>query len=235
MTSMRIWHAHLFSLLLISTKIPFLFSLTSQRVSEFRTSPACETRVLEFSSRRRSILFSSEYDDTDFAEDFEDDEKMEALSFLASPLSQLRSDEEEALYRGPFSRKKNWLEKSTDEVLDMENLPLGDLSEDDVESITGLMAAWVRRRSVEAALVVERLLKRVVDDMRAHNAGVHVTARMYTIVSGNFFFCWQLLRYLYCSLGYSYLSLSHFDEETGNRCLGEEWSTRGSSTGSAYP
>jgi hypothetical protein len=112
---------------------------------------------------------------------------METSSLLASPLSQLRSDEEEALYRGTFSRSENWLEKATDEILAMENLPLGDLSEDDVESITGLMAAWVRRRSVEAALAVERLLKRVVDDMRAHNSGVHVTTRMYTIVSGNFF------------------------------------------------
>ena len=54
---------------------------------------------------------------------------------------------------------------------------------DDVESITGLMAAWVKRRSVEAALIVETLLKRVVDDMRANNADVHVTSRMYTIVS----------------------------------------------------
>jgi hypothetical protein len=129
-------------------------------------------------SRGGSVqLFSSQYDAEDYVEHVEDDVKD---SFMASPLSQLRSDEVEALYRGPFSRHEQWLEQATEEVL---NLEIGSLREDDAESITGLMAAWVRRRSVNAALEVEKLLKRVVDDMRAHNPEVYVTNRMYTIVS----------------------------------------------------
>jgi hypothetical protein len=102
-----------------------------------------------------------------------------------SPLSQLPSEEGEVedLYRGSYTRNENWLEDATDEFLDMDKIPVGMLTQGDVESITGLMAAWVRRRSVEAALIVEQLLKRVVDDMRADNPDVHVTSRMYTIVS----------------------------------------------------
>jgi hypothetical protein len=75
------------------------------------------------------------------------------------------------------------LEEATEDMLDTKRLPFGSLSEDDVESIAGLMAAWVRRRSVDAALTVEQLLKRVVDDMRAQNPDVFVTTKMYTIVS----------------------------------------------------
>jgi hypothetical protein len=85
------------------------------------------------------------------------------------------------------------LEEATQEMLDVTRVPLGSLSQDDVESIAGLMAAWVRRRSVDAALTVEQLLKRVVDDMRAQNPDVFVTARMYTIVSG-------VCTVLYCML-----------------------------------
>ena len=104
-------------------------------------------------------------------------------SSLASPLSQALPVDENTWYPGSYSRKENWVEDSTAEVMDLEKIPLGSLNEDDVESITGLMAAWVRRRSLEAALSVEKLLKRVVDDMRAGNTNVHVSARMYTIVS----------------------------------------------------
>lgn len=107
-------------------------------------------------------------------------------SRVASPLSQMpaEDDEQAPIYRGPFSRNDKWLEEATQAMLDVNKVPLGSLSEDDVESIVGLMAAWVRRRSVDAALMVEQLLKRVVDDMRAHNPDVFVTTRMYTIVSG---------------------------------------------------
>jgi hypothetical protein len=102
---------------------------------------------------------------------------------LDSPLSQLPDDEEYHNMKVPFVKNEKWLEEATDEFLDKSIIPLGALNQDDVESITGLMAAWVRRRSVDAALVVEQLLKRVVDDMRANNPDVHVTSRMYTIVS----------------------------------------------------
>lgn len=142
--------------------------------------PTLETSLSTPSST--TLLFLSPgYDEEVFVEDFEED-RLDDPS-VASPLSQLRSDEEEALYRGTFHRNEQWLEDATNETLDLEKLPLGSLTEDDVESVTGLMAAWVRRRSVKAALVVEQLLKRVVDDMRAHNLDAHVTTRMYTIVS----------------------------------------------------
>ena len=104
-------------------------------------------------------------------------------SSMASPLSQIPSEEDENFYRGSFFQGDQWLESSTEEMLDPEKVPLGSLSVDDVESIVGLMSAWVRRRSVEAAQVVEQLLKRIVDDMRAGNPQVHVSARLYTIVS----------------------------------------------------
>lgn len=123
--------------------------------------------------------------------DIDDDEEEDMVidfeeSLMASPLSQVWGEENDAKenwFPGSFSREENWLEEATDEVLDEEMLPLGSLTEDDVLSITGLMSAWVRRRSIDAALRVEQLLKRVVDDMRAGNSEVHVTTRMYTIVS----------------------------------------------------
>jgi hypothetical protein len=134
-------------------------------------------------------------------------------TFMASPLSQLRSDEDEALYRGPFSRNENWLENATQDIL---NLEIGSLREDDVDSITGLMAAWVRRRSVNAALAVERLLKRVVDDMRAQNPEVHVTARMYTIVS----FLFSFSHYFLNRVRSSTKQLERTTQNIGHRCLG---------------
>lgn len=82
-----------------------------------------------------------------------------------------------------LERHHQWLEMATAELLDLNTFPMGTLTPDNVESISGLMAAWVRRRSVDAALMVEELLKRVVDDLRAGNRSIKVTARMYTIVS----------------------------------------------------
>jgi hypothetical protein len=78
-------------------------------------------------------------------------------------------------------RNERWLEDATDKLLDLSTLPLGSLTENDVLSITGLMVRWSRRKSIEGAIAVERLLKRVVDDMRAGNQDVHVSTRMYTI------------------------------------------------------
>lgn len=115
-------------------------------------------------------------DDEDGEDDFSD-------SFLASPLSQVGGggeEEQDGWYPGSFSRQENWLEEATEEI---SNLELGSLTEDDVESVVGIMAAWVRRRSIDAAMSVEKLLKRLVDDMRAGNTDIHMTTRMYTIVS----------------------------------------------------
>jgi hypothetical protein len=83
----------------------------------------------------------------------------------------------------PFARNEQWLEDATDDYLDEQMYPPGSLAEDDLESINALMVAWARRRSTEAALTVEKLLKRVVDDMNAGNDRVHVNTRMYTHVS----------------------------------------------------
>jgi hypothetical protein len=132
-------------------------------------------------SRTPSAVYAS-WSNQVYKDGIEDDGNTNVVD---SPLSQLPSEEGEVedLYRGSYTRNENWLEDATDEFLDMDKIPVGMLTQGDVESITGLMAAWVRRRSVEAALIVEQLLKRVVDDMRADNPDVHVTSRMYTIVS----------------------------------------------------
>lgn len=162
---------------LLSTKCLLTFSFSQWPIKEKALAPSS------------SFLYSSSpvYDDAEFGDDSAEfvDNFEDKNSLMASPLSQLPTEEEEAMYRGTFARKENWLEEATEEILGLEKLPLGSLREDDVESITGLMAAWVRRRSIEAALKVEQLLKRIVDEMRAHNPDVHVTARMYTIVSAD--------------------------------------------------
>ena len=83
----------------------------------------------------------------------------------------------------PYERNQKWLEEATAKLLDLRISPFGSLTPDDVESIAGLMVAWARRRSVDSALMVEELLKRVIDDLRAGNPSIKVTTRMYTIVS----------------------------------------------------
>ncbi|CAB9508788.1 Pentatricopeptide repeat-containing protein [Seminavis robusta] len=77
-----------------------------------------------------------------------------------------------------YARDRKWLEKATDMILDH---PLGELTPDDIDNMTTLMAAWVHRRSAEGAIAVERLLKRVVDDMRADNPQIQVNPRMYEL------------------------------------------------------
>jgi hypothetical protein len=88
-----------------------------------------------------------------------------------------------ALSNNPYQRDENWLENATNGILDTKLLPLGSLNSDDVESIIGLMMAWARRQSLESALIVEYLLKRVIDDMKAGNRSIYPTTRLYTIVS----------------------------------------------------
>ncbi|CAJ1954430.1 unnamed protein product [Cylindrotheca closterium] len=90
-------------------------------------------------------------------------------------------NEEDDPYLGSYTRNEEWLEQATATVLDLERLPLGSLTPEDISSISGIMSAWVKRCSVKACLTVEQLLKRVVDDMRANNPDAYVTARMYTI------------------------------------------------------
>eukprot|EP00537_Pseudo-nitzschia_pungens_P004825 CAMPEP_0172356002 /NCGR_PEP_ID=MMETSP1060-20121228/342_1 /TAXON_ID=37318 /ORGANISM="Pseudo-nitzschia pungens, Strain cf. cingulata" /LENGTH=1074 /DNA_ID=CAMNT_0013075879 /DNA_START=138 /DNA_END=3362 /DNA_ORIENTATION=- len=80
-----------------------------------------------------------------------------------------------------FSRNERWLEEATARTLDPSRTPLGSLTEHDVVSITKLMTAWSRRKSVEAALQVELLLKRIVDDLKAGNMDVYVSTKIYTV------------------------------------------------------
>lgn len=151
-----------------------VFPLSTRRIR--RSHP-----LRSASCRMPSAAYSS-VDDEDNDDDVDSGDDSHVM---ASPLSQLPSEdgEGEHLYRGSFTKNERWLEDATDEFLDIEKIPIGALAQSDVQSMIGLMAAWVRRRSVEAALIVEQLLKRVVDDIRAGNPDVHVNARMYTIVS----------------------------------------------------
>ena len=80
-----------------------------------------------------------------------------------------------------FSRNERWLEDATAKIIDLSIMPLGRLTEDDVVSITSLMIAWSRRKSLEAAMTVEQLLKRIVDDLRAGNRDVYVSTKIYTV------------------------------------------------------
>ena len=80
-----------------------------------------------------------------------------------------------------FERTEQWLEDATKSIFDLKVLPLGSLAKDDVVAITDLMVAWSQRRSLDAALEVERLLKRVVDDMNVGNGDVHVSTYMYMV------------------------------------------------------
>ena len=98
-----------------------------------------------------------------------------------------------------FHRKTNsapsWLEHATNDILDLSRIPLGQLTSDDIESITNLMANWAKnnkhnnnknndsqqQQSQASAIQVEKLLKRVVDDHNHGNSSVKVTTRMYAM------------------------------------------------------
>lgn len=82
-----------------------------------------------------------------------------------------------------FARNYAWLEEATLSLLDEDLYPIGELSEEDVEAIASLMAAWSKRKSIDAAITVERLLKRVVDDMQVQNSAAQVSTRFYIYVS----------------------------------------------------
>jgi len=84
---------------------------------------------------------------------------------------------------GGYSRNEDRLEEATADVLDLHAYPTGTLTIDDCEAMSSLMAAWARRGSVHAALNVEKLLKRIVDDINAGNPAARVRTRHYTFVS----------------------------------------------------
>ena len=79
---------------------------------------------------------------------------------LESPFSQLSDESDDRGLSPPLStiygRDLGMLEEVTAQFVEDEYLyPRGKLTEEDLETITGLMAAWARRRSVKAALKVE--------------------------------------------------------------------------------
>ena len=86
----------------------------------------------------------------------------------------------------------NWLESTTKTVLRVyecleppkDTFPMGQLTKEDVVTISKLMVEWSRRRSgSQSPLTVERLLKRIVDDLKFGNNQIQVYKSHYTIVS----------------------------------------------------
>lgn len=63
---------------------------------------------------------------------------------------------------------EEWLIQATNKVL-LQNNSTKFFTPEDVRSICGLMTAWARQRSVHAAIQVEHLLKRIIDDIHAGN------------------------------------------------------------------
>jgi pentatricopeptide repeat protein len=100
----------------------------------------------------------SEMDIDDTTEEEEDDDDDE---------SENDDDESHGEHFLPlFAHSPEWLQEATDQFFDHDIYPLGQLTESDVEIITSLMAAWAQCRSSHAAVTVERLLQRVVEDLR---------------------------------------------------------------------
>lgn len=111
----------------------------------------------------------------------ETSETSEAVEESAIGKSRGRGNTKLALQDYNSAHNERWLEDATEKIFDSLTVPMRSLTEADVMSITGLMIAWSRRRSLEGALTVERLLKRVVDDMRAGNEEVQVSTKMYIV------------------------------------------------------
>jgi len=111
----------------------------------------------------------------------ENSDTFEAVEGSAIGKSSGRGNMQLTLQDYNSASNERWLEDATERIFDLLTVPLGSLTEDNVMSITGLMIAWSRRRSLEGALTVERLLKRVVDDMRAGNEEVQVSTKMYIV------------------------------------------------------
>jgi hypothetical protein len=96
-------------------------------------------------------------------------------------------EQQEAAGSSSFQRDTQWLEKATARFLtpsqpqsQSQQQSQQQLTLEDVHEIKGLMSAWARRGSPR---IVESLLKRIIDDMRAGNTGIHVSTRFYAIVS----------------------------------------------------
>lgn len=75
------------------------------------------------------------------------------------------------------------LRMATHNVLNPELFPIGSLTERDVDEISRLMAAWAWRRTLEAAMTVDKLLDRVIADMKVGNPAASVDSAMYNYVS----------------------------------------------------
>lgn len=156
------------------------------------TSPMVDQRCFDLVPSKLVRLDTSEGDiefdldendeDSEEVEDIEDDEAEDYLPHVASNATKSTSEDyaQQSLLQ-LYARDREWLSRATEVVLDHNHYPLGQLTLEDVDKIKVLMVSWVRQRSVKAALSVESLLKRVVDDMRANNRQVYVNAKMYSL------------------------------------------------------
>ena len=61
-----------------------------------------------------------------------------------------------------------WIDKTTTRLLDASptGIPLGTLTIEDVQLLTTLMHSHAKRATVASAIICERLLKRVVDEVK---------------------------------------------------------------------
>ena len=98
--------------------------------------------------------------------------------FVAVEQQQQQQQQSTGTTTASFQRDNLWLEKATDKFLSKNNNNF--ITMEDVHEVKGLMSAWARRAS---PLVVESLLKRIIDDMRAGNTAIFVSTRFYAIVS----------------------------------------------------
>lgn len=148
-----------------------------------RSTVARPVRRQPWGLQYESLATSNEDEDINY------DSVLSVRLSVDSPLSMLPAEDDPNRMHVPYARNEEWLQQATSDILDPESYPLGELTSEDVESISGLMAAWARRGSSHAALTVEKLLIRVVNDLRAGNPDARVNNRMYTYVSqakGNF-------------------------------------------------
>jgi pentatricopeptide repeat protein len=107
---------------------------------------------------------------------------------LESPFTYAHEDDEDhdlspALSGFFYGQDQSSLLNVTTQFLSNEQMyPLGKLSTEDVEAITGLMGAWTKQRTVDAALQIELLLKRLVDDMKAGNTDITIRTQHYVLL-----------------------------------------------------
>ena len=98
----------------------------------------------------------------------------ETLAPSFSGVSTLEDEEQEELFS--VSTRKEYLRTATENLL---NYPAGSYHQQDIDSLKRLLITWPKKRSIEAAINVERLLKRLIDEKHANPNGVTVEESLY--------------------------------------------------------